>query len=57
MKDCIIHLDNIWKIYQIGSVKVEALKGVTVSIRRGEFVAITAYRASKLKPVDALRYE
>jgi putative ABC transport system ATP-binding protein len=37
----VIHLDNIWKIYQVGDVKVEALRGVTISINVGEFVAIT----------------
>ena len=37
----IIHLDNIWKIYQIGDVKVEALRGVNIKINLGEFVSIT----------------
>ena len=37
----IIHLDNVWKVYQVGNVKVEALRGVTISIKPGEFVAIT----------------
>lgn len=42
----IIHLENIWKIYQIGDVKVEALRGVTVSISTGEFVTITGSSGS-----------
>jgi putative ABC transport system ATP-binding protein len=37
----IIHLENIHKTYQIGDVKVEALRGVTISINSKEFVAIT----------------
>ncbi len=37
----VIELDDIWKIYQVGDVKVEALRGVSVSIKPGEFVAIT----------------
>jgi putative ABC transport system ATP-binding protein len=37
----VIELDNIWKIYQVGDVKVEALRGVSISIKPGEFVAIT----------------
>ena len=40
MKDTIIKLDNVWKIYQMGKVKVEALRGLSLEIRKGEFVAI-----------------
>jgi len=40
-KQSIIELRDIWKVYQIGDIKVEALRGVSVSIKQGEFVAIT----------------
>lgn len=40
MKDTIIELDNVWKIYSIGEVKVPALRGLNLKIRRGEFVAV-----------------
>lgn len=40
-KNPVIHLEKVWKIYNIGDVKVEALRGVTISINQGEFVAIT----------------
>ena len=40
MKDTIIRLDNVWKIYQMGEVKVEALRGLSLEIKKGEFVAI-----------------
>ena len=40
MKDTIIELDNVWKIYQMGDVKVNALRGMSLKIKRGEFVAI-----------------
>jgi putative ABC transport system ATP-binding protein len=41
MKDKpVIELKDVWKIYQIGAVKVEALKGINITINKGEFVAI-----------------
>jgi putative ABC transport system ATP-binding protein len=36
----VIELKDVWKIYQIGEVKVEALRGLTLKIYPGEFVAI-----------------
>tara|TARA_Y100000310_G_scaffold246416_1_gene251717 strand:- start:2247 stop:2933 length:687 start_codon:yes stop_codon:yes gene_type:complete len=39
-KDTIIKLENVWKIYQMGSVKVNALRGINFHVKRGEFVAI-----------------
>jgi len=36
----IIHMDAIRKVYDTGKVQVEALKGIDLSVKRGEFVAI-----------------
>jgi putative ABC transport system ATP-binding protein len=36
----VIQLDHIHKIYTMGDVEVHALRGVSLSIRQGEFVAI-----------------
>ncbi len=36
----LISLDNVWKIYQMGQVKVPALRGVNIDIKKGDFVAI-----------------
>jgi putative ABC transport system ATP-binding protein len=37
---CIISTENLWKTYQMGAEQVHALRGVTLSIDRGEYVAI-----------------
>jgi putative ABC transport system ATP-binding protein len=36
----IVGLHNIWKTYSIGKVSLDALKGITLEISRGDFVAI-----------------
>jgi len=36
----IIELRDVWKIYQVGDVKVEALRGLNWKVYPGEFVAI-----------------
>src|SRR3974377_1148028 len=38
--DDIVVMDDIRKVYDAGKLKVEALKGVSFTIRKGEFVAI-----------------
>ncbi len=41
MKDKpVIQLKDVWKIYQMGDVKVEALRGINITVKKGEFVAI-----------------
>ena len=39
-KQVLIQMDNIWKIYKMGEVEVPALRGVSVNINKGDFVAI-----------------
>jgi putative ABC transport system ATP-binding protein len=36
----VIHMDDIRKVYDTGKIKVEALKGIDLEVRNGEFVAI-----------------
>jgi len=45
MKD-IIRLEEVWKTYRMGEVAVNALRGVSCEIERGEFVAITGSSGS-----------
>ena len=35
-----IQTENLWKIYRTDAVELEALKGISLSIGRGEFVAV-----------------
>ena len=40
MRNAIIKLDNVWKIYKMGDVEVPALKGINLEIREREFLAV-----------------
>ena len=36
----LITCEDIWKVYRLGDVEVQALRGLNLTIQRGEFVAI-----------------
>jgi len=38
--DSIISFRDVWKIYQMGEIEVPALRGISVDIKKGDFVAI-----------------
>jgi putative ABC transport system ATP-binding protein len=38
--DPLIVADDIWKVYRVGDVEVQALRGLSLTIGQGEFVAI-----------------
>ncbi len=40
MSDAMIQVQDVYKIYKMGKMEVRALRGVSVEIRAGEFVAI-----------------
>jgi putative ABC transport system ATP-binding protein len=40
MTDTIMKMQDVWKIYKMGAVEVPALRGVSVEIKTGDFVAI-----------------
>ena len=42
----IIKLESVWKTYKMGEIEVNALRGVTLSINQGDFVAITGSSGS-----------
>ena len=42
----LIELNNIYKIYHMGDSDVHALDGVTIQIRKGEFIAIVGQSGS-----------
>lgn len=44
--EAIIRMENIWKVYDTGKVKVEALKEIDLHIEKGELVAIVGPSAS-----------
>ena len=38
--DPIIKLEDVWKIYQLGKQELTVLKGVSLEIRKGDFIAV-----------------
>ena len=40
MRPVVIQLKEVYKIYQMGEVQVEALRGLSLEVKRGEFLSI-----------------
>src|SRR3989344_3039661 len=39
-KNTIIELRDVWKVYHVGEIEIPALRGLSMNIRKGEFVAV-----------------
>ena len=35
-----VEASEVWKVYETGALKVEALRGLTLKIRKGEMIAV-----------------
>jgi len=46
MKPTIIKLDNVWKIYHMDGVDINALSGMNIEIKQGEFIAVVGASGS-----------
>lgn len=44
--EAILRLDEVWKIYKMGDVEVPALRGISLEIDKGDFIAITGASGS-----------
>ena len=40
MKKNIIRLENVWKTYKMGDLEVNALQGVNLEVKEGEFLSV-----------------
>ncbi len=40
ISDPIIKLEDVWKIYQLGKQELTVLRGVTLEIKKGDFIAV-----------------
>jgi len=36
----IIELKDVWKIYTVGEIKINALQGINIKVKKGEFVSV-----------------
>jgi putative ABC transport system ATP-binding protein len=48
----IIYAEELTKTYQMGRTRVHALRGVSLSVREGEFIAVMVH-ALRTEAVDA----
>ncbi len=56
----LIRLEDVWKIYDMGEVKVEALRGLNFEVKQGEFVSVRgpsgSGKSTAMNMIGALDY-
>lgn len=60
MSELIIKLKEVWKIYKMGEVEVPALKGLSLDVKKGEFLAVQgpsgSGKSTAMNMIGALDY-
>ncbi len=60
MKDIVIKLENVWKTYKMGDNEVNALRGLNLEVRKGEFLAVMgpsgSGKSTAMNMIGALDY-
>ena len=60
VRNSVIRLEDVWKIYEMGDVKVQALRGLTFRVSRGEFVCVKgpsgSGKSTAMNMIGALDY-
>ncbi len=46
----VIFAEDLWRVYELDEQKVEALRGVSLTVERGEFAAIMARPGRASRP-------
>lgn len=46
MQKNVLELVDVWKVYDTGDVKVQALKGISLAVKEGEFVSVVGASGS-----------
>ncbi len=56
----LIRLEDVWKVYDMGDVKVEALRGLSFEVNKGEFVSVRgpsgSGKSTAMNMIGALDY-
>ena len=60
VRNSVIRLEDVWKIYEMGDVKVQALRGLTFRVSKGEFVCVKgpsgSGKSTAMNMIGALDY-